>query len=177
MISTKNLLILLFSLILVTLTQGDEPIPETTEESEKQQVNRREQELRVQNNMTYGNVKVYTFKNAPFDDFVLMPSTDHEYKMEIFVYWKQQDAEVYGASEYRAGEEVRLLIYENGDRILFDRKFYTTTGLSFSGKKEFNYTVRFMGTGQVKKLISMILASPIHIGSDVTTKEHMADSQ
>jgi len=36
MISTKNLLILLFSLILVTLTQGDEPIPETTEESEKQ---------------------------------------------------------------------------------------------------------------------------------------------
>lgn len=52
-------------------------------------MNRREQELRVQNNMTYGNVKVYTFKNAPFDDFVLMPSTDHEYKMEIFVYWKQ----------------------------------------------------------------------------------------
>jgi hypothetical protein len=38
--------------------------------------------------MTYTNVHVYNFKAGPQEEFVLRPATDHEYKMEIHVYWK-----------------------------------------------------------------------------------------
>lgn len=49
--------------------------------------------------MTYTNVKTYTFVCGRFDDFVLKPSISELVKIEIHVYWKQEN--VYVSAEYR----------------------------------------------------------------------------
>ena len=43
-------------------------------------VQRREQEIRSQNNMTYTNIQSYTFVCGRFDDFILKPQVDHDIK-------------------------------------------------------------------------------------------------
>lgn len=74
-----------------------------------EQTSQREQEQRAQNNMTYTNVKSYTFVCGRYDDFILKPSSDHEIKFELHVYWKQDN--VYVSAEYRQGEEIRVIVY------------------------------------------------------------------
>ena len=48
-----------------------------------------------------------------------------------------------------------------------------TTGFSFNAKKGSSYTVRFLAAGKVTKLVSMLNSSPLHVGQDVATKEHI----
>ena len=52
-----------------------------------------------------------------------------------------------------------------------------TTGFTFQGKKGSSYTVRFLAAGRVTKLISMITSSPLHIGDDLATKEHINNAE
>ena len=125
--------------------------------------------------MTYTNVHTYTFLCGRFDDFVLKPSVDHEYKFEMHMYWKKEN--VYVTAEYKEGEEVRVIVYEDNQRVLLDREFYMTTGFTFQGKKGSSYTVRFLAAGRVTKLISMITSSPLHVGEDLATKDQITDAE
>ena len=52
-----------------------------------------------------------------------------------------------------------------------------TTGFSFQGKKGSSYTIRFLAAGRVTKLISMITSSPLHVGDDLATKDHISDAE
>ena len=52
-----------------------------------------------------------------------------------------------------------------------------TTGFTFSAKKGSSYTVRFLSAGSVSKLVSMLNSSPMHVGDDVATKEHISSAQ
>lgn len=70
-----------------------------------------------------------------------------------------------------------MIVYENEERVLLDRKYYMTTGFSFQVKKGSYYVVRFLTAGEVTKLVSMIISSPLHIGDDVATKEHIENAQ
>ena len=47
----------------------------------------------------------------------------------MHVYWKQEN--VYISSEYREGENIRILIYEDRNRIVEDRIFYVANGFKF----------------------------------------------
>lgn len=67
-----------------------------------------------------------------------------------------------------------MMVYEDNRGIMGDRQFYTITGLSFNAKKGSNYIVRFINPGVVPKLLSMILASPMQLSMNVTTKEDLA---
>jgi hypothetical protein len=118
--------------------------------------------------MTYTNIKSYTFVVGRFDDFILKPSTDHEYKFEMHSYWKQEN--VYVSAEYRQGEEIRVIVYENNQRVLLDREFYMTTGFAVQGIKGSFYTVRYLAAGRIIKLVSMIVSSPMLIDDQVATK-------
>ena len=61
--------------------------------------------------------------------------------------------------------------------MLLDRKYYITTGFSFQVKKGSYYIIRFLTQGQVTKLVSMIISSPLHISEDIATKEHIENAQ
>jgi hypothetical protein len=52
-----------------------------------------------------------------------------------------------------------------------------TTGFSFAAKKGSSYTVRFLSAGKVTKLVSMLNSSPMHVGEDIATKEHIGSAQ
>lgn len=52
-----------------------------------------------------------------------------------------------------------------------------TTGFTFAAKKGSSYTVRFLSAGKVTKLVSMLNSSPMHVGDDVATKEHIDSAQ
>ncbi len=81
------------------------------------------------------------------------------------------------SAEYRQGEEIKVIVYENDQRIVLDRQYYITTGFSFQAKKGNNYIIRFLAAGEVTKLVSMIISSPMHINEDVATKEHIDSAQ
>lgn len=125
--------------------------------------------------MTYTNIRSYTFVCGRFDDFILKPQLDHEVKFEMHVYWKQDN--VYVSAEYREGEEIRVIVYEDNQRVLLDREFYMTSGFTFAAKKGSTYTVRFLAAGKVTKLISMLNSSPLQVSENVATKEHINSAQ
>jgi hypothetical protein len=125
--------------------------------------------------MTYTNIRSYTFVCGRFDDFILKPQMDHEIKFELHVYWRQEN--VYVSAEYREGEEIRVIVYEDNQRVLLDREFYMTTGFTFSATKGASYTVRFLAAGKVTKLVSMLNSSPLQVGDNVATKEHIEGAQ
>lgn len=62
---------------------------------------------------------------------------------------------MYIGSEYREGENLRLLVYEDNYRILFDYKFYVTYGIKFQAEKGKVYTIRFLDEGRIAKLVTM----------------------
>lgn len=125
--------------------------------------------------MTYTNIRSYTFVCGRFDDFILKPQLDHEIKFEMHVYWKQDN--IYVSAEYKEGEEVRVIVYENNQRVVLDREFYMTTGFTFNAQKGMTYTVRFLSSGNVMKLVSMLNSSPMHVGEDVATKDHINSAE
>lgn len=118
--------------------------------------------------MTYTNIKSYTFICGRFDDFVLKPSVSQDIKFELHNYWKQEN--VYVSAEYREGEEIRVIVYENQQRVLLDREYFMTTGFSFKAEAGNTYIVRFLAAGKVTKLVSMINSSPIQVADDLATK-------
>ena len=125
--------------------------------------------------MTYTNIKSYTFQCGRFDDFVLKPSVEKEIKVELHNYWKKEN--VYVSAEYQEGEEIRVIVYEDHQRVLLDQQYYMTTGFSFIGKANSEYTIRFLAAGSVSKLVSMITSSPITISGDIAKKEHIEGAQ
>lgn len=60
----------------------------------------------------------------------------------MHTYWREQN--VYISSEYRDGENIRVLIYEDNYRIIVDLKFYITYGFLFQAEKGKTYTIRFI---------------------------------
>jgi ribosomal protein L21E len=84
---------------------------------------------------------------------------------------------VYVSAEYKEGEEIRVIVYEDGQRVLLDRQFYMTTGFGFVGVKGKSYTVRFLSAGSVTKLVSMLNSSPMQVSDDLATKEHIDGAQ
>jgi hypothetical protein len=70
-----------------------------------------------------------------------------------------------------------VIVYDDHQNIVVGQGFYTITGIGFKGKKGSNYTVLFENKGAIPKLISMVLASPIPLSMNVTTKEDMAATQ
>ena len=125
--------------------------------------------------MSYTNVRAYTFVCGRFDDFVIKPSLTFETKIEMHVYWKKDN--VYVSSEYQEGEEIRLIVYEDSQRVVFDRSFYTTTGLTFTAKQGSTYIIRFLAAGTVTKLVSMITSTPVQLSEDVASKVHIDGAQ
>ena len=125
--------------------------------------------------MTYTNIRSHTFVCGRFDDFVLKPSISKEIKFELHNYWKQEN--VYVSAEYREGEEIRVIVYEDNQRVLLDREYYMTTGFSFQANAGSTYTIRFLAAGRVTKLVNMIHSSPMQISEDVATKEHIDGAQ
>lgn len=81
------------------------------------------------------------------------------------------------SAEYREGEEIRVIVYEDNQRVLLDREYYMTTGFSFQANAGSSYTIRFLAAGRVTKLVSMIHSSPIQVGEDVAKKEHIDGAQ
>lgn len=73
--------------------------------------------------------------------------------MSIGMYWKENN--VYVGPEYREGENLRVLIYEDNNRILIDNKFYIVHGLKFQAEKGKVYTLRFLDEGRIPKLVTM----------------------
>lgn len=69
----------------------------------------RENEIRTNNQMTYTNIKSYTFLCGRFDDFAIKPAVAEEIKVELHNYWKKEN--VYINAEYREGEEIRVIVY------------------------------------------------------------------
>lgn len=59
---------------------------------------------------------------------------------------------------------MRIIVYEDNQRVILDREYYLTTGLSFQAKKGSTYTIRFLAAGRVTKLVSMIISWQVHIG-------------
>ena len=68
-------------------------------------------------------------------------------------------------------------MYEDGQRVILDRSFYTTTGLTFTAKQGSSYIVRFLAAGTVTKLVSMITSTPIQVSEDVASKVHIDNAQ
>jgi len=68
-------------------------------------------------------------------------------------------------------------VYENDNRVILDREFYMTTGFTFNSIKNASYTVRFLSSGKVTKLVSMLNSSPMHVGENVATKDHINTAQ
>ena len=81
------------------------------------------------------------------------------------------------SAEFREGEEIRVIVYEDNQRVLLDREFYMTSGFTFNAKKGSSYTVRFLAAGKVTKLVSMLNSSPLQVSENVATKEHMSSAQ
>lgn len=50
---------------------------------------------------------------------------------------------------------MRILLYEDNYRILFDNKFYITHGIKFSAEKGKVYTIRYLDEGKIPKLVSL----------------------
>jgi hypothetical protein len=138
-------------------------------------VAQRENEIRTNNQMTYTNIKSYTFLCGRFDDFLFRPSLPSQIKVELHNYWKKEN--VYVSAEYREGEEIRVIVYEDGQRVLLDQQYYMTTGFSFAARGGSDYVVRFLAAGTVGKLVSMITSSPLQISAEVATKEHIEGAQ
>jgi hypothetical protein len=92
--------------------------------------------------MSYTNIKSYTFLCGRFDDFLLRPSTSKEIKVELHNYWKKDN--VYVSAEYSEGEEVRVIVYEDHQRVLLDRQYFMTTGFTFNATAGSAYLIRFL---------------------------------
>lgn len=87
------------------------------------------------------------------NDFVVKTGDYEEIKAVVHSYWKEDN--VYISSEYREGENLRVFVYEDNNRILIDTKFYTTTGFRFMAANNKNYTIRFVDEGKISKLIAL----------------------
>ena len=110
--------------------------------------------------LKYGeNTESITFAMNQASDFIVKTQESEEIKITLHTYWKQQN--IYVSSEYREGENMRVLVYEDNYRILSDHKFYTTWGLEFTAEKSKSYTVRFIDEGSVQKLIAMEVSKTI----------------
>lgn len=92
----------------------------------------------------------------------------------MHVYWKQDN--VYVSAEYKEGQEIRVIVYENNQKVILDRNFYIVTGFGFHGVKGSNYVVRFLGAGTIPKLVSMLTSSITTSTHDKATKEHLDDA-
>ena len=86
-------------------------------------------------------------------DFLVGVENNVEVKATMHTYWRQDN--IYISSEYREGENMRVLVYEDNYRIILDQKFYSTWGFKFNAEKGKDYTVRFIDEGKIPKLISM----------------------
>lgn len=86
----------------------------------------------------------------------------------MHVYWRQEN--VYVSAEYREGEAIRVIVYQDNYKVLLDREFYMTTGFTFSAKKDSTYTIRFLSGGKVTKLVSMVNSSPLRVSDTIATK-------
>ena len=86
-------------------------------------------------------------------DFVLQTHEEEdEIKATMHTYWQQ--GKIYISSEYKEGENLRILVYEDDHRIILDQKFYVTWGIKFTAKKNSKYTIRFVDEGSMAKLVS-----------------------
>ncbi len=104
----------------------------------------------------------------------MTPQVDQDVKCELYVYWKE--ANIFISSEYREGEEVRVLVYEDEQRILVDKSFYMVDGFNFAVRKGSSYEIRFLTSGKIQKLISLTISKmldsskPLLSSDDVLTK-------
>jgi hypothetical protein len=143
-------------------------------------IRQQEYATRDSNRMNYENVESYTVKSVGVDSFHITPQVDQDVKCEIYVYWKE--ANIFISSEYRQGEEVRVLVYEDDQRILYDQSFYMVNGFTFTVRKGSNYEIRFLSQGSIQKLISLTISKmldsskPLLDSNDVLSKEQAIGS-
>ena len=104
--------------------------------------------------LKYGqNTQSLTFGMKGITDFMLKTrEEEQQVKMTIHTYWQQ--GKIYISSEYKQGENLRVLVYEDQNRILLDNKFYVTWGIKFTAKKNSTYMIRFVDEGSITKLIA-----------------------
>jgi hypothetical protein len=77
---------------------------------------------------------------------------------------------------------VRVLVYEDDQRILYDQSFYMVNGFTFTVRKGSNYEIRFLSQGSIQKLISLTISKmldsskPLLDSNDVLSKEQAIGS-
>ena len=65
----------------MSISHPDGQLPRTEyfccDSAQGELVQKKEQQIRAQNNMSYTNIRSYTFVCGRFDDFILKPQLDH----------------------------------------------------------------------------------------------------
>lgn len=135
-------------------------------------VQQREMETRDAVNLRYNeNTETLTFVVGQMADFMIKPDYDEEVKATLHVYWRQHN--VYISSEYREGEHIQIVVYEDNYRIVHNENFYVTHGLKFTGEKGKTYTIRFVSGGKVEKLLAMEISQTTTKLENVASQNHL----
>jgi len=101
-------------------------------------------------------------------DFVVKSPQREEVKAVMHTYWREQN--VYISSEFREGENIRVLVYEDNYRIIHDLKFYVSYGFQFVAEPNKIYTVRFIDEGRIGKLIALEMSKTLTMIDDKANK-------
>lgn len=80
----------------------------------------------------------------------------------MVTYWKE--GETFISSKVQKEEEIRVLVYEDNNRLVGNWGFYYTTGIAFHAKKQHQYLMKIY-TKSRTKLITMDLEHMTYRGS------------
>ena len=95
------------------------------------------------------------------NDFVLRPRSDEQVKANLHLYWQQQN--IYISSEYREGEHIQVVVYEDNERILENSQFYVTHGFRFNATANKTYRIRFVPFGKILKLLALEISKSMPV--------------
>jgi hypothetical protein len=91
------------------------------------------------------------------------------------VYWKESN--IFISSEYKEGEEMRVIIYEDDQRIIYDNSFYMVNGFSFDAVGGSYYEVRFLSMGKIGKLVSLTISKMLEESEDLAESGDLIEKE
>lgn len=161
-VSIATCLYLLLALIIcqdnpTTETQVDPRTPSVDSvQAQKEEVLRREENKRDSVGINYDHIQSYTFevKVGATEDFILQVDHDHDIRGILAVYWLHEG--VYVEANQEAGEDMRMLVYENRRQLLVSESFFKSSGFNFHAHKGNEYLLRFVNSGRSKLMLMNI---------------------
>lgn len=84
-------------------------------------------------------------------EFVFAVETDEDMEAMIIVYWEEDETYVLGS--VREGEEIKVAVYEDGQRLIGSWSFYHAAGIQFHARKAHEYVLRAVSQGKNKMLV------------------------